>query len=86
MSWGPYRKTEGGSGGKLGHSRMTHRDYTSEIKDSARVQRRIQDREEATAQLNDLRDPRWWYDCDDIWDTDDPEEDYNYTDWRYRYD
>lgn len=38
--------TEGGSGGKRGHSNMEHWVYTAEIKDAARVQRRIADKKE----------------------------------------
>jgi hypothetical protein len=37
-------KTEGGSGGKRGHSNMCHGDYTEVIKACARRQRRIQSR------------------------------------------
>lgn len=33
--------TEGGSGGKRGHSSMEHWTYTDEIKESSKVQRRI---------------------------------------------
>jgi hypothetical protein len=35
-------KTEGGSGGKRGHSNMTHWDYTEEIKRRSRKARRAQ--------------------------------------------
>ena len=37
--------TEGGSGGKRGHSNMEHRVYTAEIKESTRRRRRALDRE-----------------------------------------
>lgn len=37
--------TEGGSGGKRGHSNMEHRVYTAEIKEAARRRRRAMDRE-----------------------------------------
>ncbi|GAB5386993.1 MAG: hypothetical protein Alis3KO_41160 [Aliiglaciecola sp.] len=33
-------KTEGGSGGKRGHSNMTHWAYTEELKESSNVNRR----------------------------------------------
>ena len=35
-------RTEGGQGGKLGHSNMNHWDYTEAIKAAARKQRRLQ--------------------------------------------
>lgn len=42
---GPKRiRSEGGSGGKLGHSNMEHWAYTYEIKDAARTRRRIDDK------------------------------------------
>jgi hypothetical protein len=37
--------SEGGSGGKRGHSAMEHSVFTAEIKDAARIRRRIGDRE-----------------------------------------
>jgi hypothetical protein len=37
--------SEGGSGGKRGHSAMEHWAFTAEIKDAARVRRRLGDRE-----------------------------------------
>lgn len=40
--------TEGGSGGKRGHSNMEHWFYTDEIKDAARVQRRLADKREVS--------------------------------------
>jgi hypothetical protein len=40
-------KTEGGSGGKRGHSGMEHWAFAHEIKAAARTQRRITDRAEA---------------------------------------
>jgi hypothetical protein len=46
--------SEGGSGGKRGHSAMEHWVYTKEIKDAARGVRRRGDRSEVEAQLNDL--------------------------------
>lgn len=41
--------TEGGSGGKRGHSNMEHWAHTEEIKDAARIQRRRRDRAEVAA-------------------------------------
>lgn len=37
--------TEGGSGGKRGHSGMEHYVETEEIKEAARIQRRIDDKQ-----------------------------------------
>jgi hypothetical protein len=37
--------SEGGSGGKRGHSAMEHWVFTAEIKDAARIRRRIDNRE-----------------------------------------
>jgi hypothetical protein len=37
--------SEGGSGGKLGHSGMDHWGYTDEVKETARRRRRIEDKE-----------------------------------------
>jgi len=39
--------TEGGSGGKRGHSSMEHWTHTEELKDSSRKHRRKEDKEEA---------------------------------------
>lgn len=36
--------TEGGSGGKRGHSNMEHWGYTEEVKDNSKSQRRIEDK------------------------------------------
>lgn len=38
------QRTEAGQGGRLGHGRMTHFDYTEEIKADMRRRRRRQDR------------------------------------------
>jgi putative addiction module component (TIGR02574 family) len=38
-------RTEGGSGGRRGHSNMEHWAYTDEIKTAARSQRRIEDKQ-----------------------------------------
>lgn len=40
------RKTEGGQGGKRGHSNMCHWDYTEEIKREAKKRRRRQGKTE----------------------------------------
>lgn len=46
MSYGTRKtKTEGGSGGKKGHSNMTHWTTTEEIKDSTRKARRAEAKE-----------------------------------------
>ena len=39
--------SEGGSGGKRGHSNMVHWYFTEEIKDAARVRRRQEDKSQA---------------------------------------
>lgn len=40
----PIRKSEGGSGGKKGHSNMTHWDRTRQVKDFAKKVRRNNDK------------------------------------------
>lgn len=47
-------KTEGGSGGKRGHSNMTHWSYTEEIKMAAKRARRIQSKEMVRHALSEL--------------------------------
>ena len=37
--------TEGGSGGKRGHSGMEHWGFTEEVKEAARRRRRVEDKE-----------------------------------------
>lgn len=52
----PKGPSEGGSGGKRGHSGMEHWDYTEEIKEAARRRRRLEDKkavEEARQHSND---------------------------------
>ncbi len=44
--------TEGGSGGKRGHSGMEHWGYTDEVKEFARRRRRIEDKEAIVEQLS----------------------------------
>lgn len=46
--------SEGGSGGRRGHSNMEHTDYTASIKAAARAVRRRQDRIEVKAQVDEL--------------------------------
>lgn len=41
----PKIKTEGGQGGRRGHSNMAHWMYTEEIKDAARKRRRKESKE-----------------------------------------
>ncbi len=45
--------SEGGSGGKLGHSGMDHWGYTEEVKEAARRRRRINDNESVQEQLEE---------------------------------
>ena len=40
----PKGPTEGGSGGKRGHSNMEHWGYTEEVKEAAKRRRRIEDK------------------------------------------
>ncbi len=44
----PKGPSEGGSGGKRGHSNMEHWGDTAEVKDAARTRRRIDDAREVT--------------------------------------
>ena len=48
-------KTEGGSGGKRGHSNMSHWVTTQEIKDAMRKRRRIESRVIITHELEDMK-------------------------------
>ncbi len=48
--------SEGGSGGKRGHSSMEHWAYTDEIKDAARSKRRQHDRASVQEGLADAAD------------------------------
>jgi hypothetical protein len=53
--------SEGGSGGKRGHSAMEHWAFTAEIKGAARIRRRVGDREavkEGLAEVSRRRSPR----------------------------
>jgi len=51
--------SEGGSGGKRGHSSMDHWGYTDEVKESARRIRRSDDRSESRTQMDE------WFGGDD---------------------
>lgn len=49
-------KTEGGSGGKRGHSNMNHWVKTEEIKDGARRQRRQEDKIKTEFDISEIDD------------------------------
>lgn len=49
-------KTEGGSGGKRGHSNMNHWVKTEEIKDAARRQRRQEDKMKSDFGISEIDD------------------------------
>jgi hypothetical protein len=49
----PRGPTEGGSGGKRGHSNMEHWGYTAEVKRTARMRRRLNDKQMVTEQVMD---------------------------------
>jgi len=55
--------SEGGSGGKRGHSGIEHSDYTEAVKDAARRVRRHADRSEVEVQLRDDRPEPQTPDC-----------------------
>lgn len=44
-------KTEGGSGGKKGHSNMEHWDYTEEIKEETKKLRRLKGKQEIKGEI-----------------------------------
>ena len=48
--------TEGGSGGKRGHSNMDHWVTTEEIKESTKKHRRLNDKKEVCDELEKLND------------------------------
>ncbi len=50
-------KSEGGSGGKRGHSGMDHACKTEEVKDSARVVRRVEDKRLVVDELAESAEP-----------------------------
>ncbi len=47
--------TEGGSGGKLGHSNMEHWTYTEELKQSSKVRRRNNEKKQIRKEVEDLK-------------------------------
>jgi hypothetical protein len=47
------KKTEGGQGGKVGHSNMTHRDLTETIKKATKKARRVQSKKLCKEFTND---------------------------------
>jgi hypothetical protein len=47
----PKGPTEGGSWGRRGHSGMDHWGYTEEVKEAARLRRRLNDKREVESQL-----------------------------------
>jgi hypothetical protein len=57
----PKGPTEGGSGGKRGHSGMEHWGYTEEVKQAARKRRRLQDKKaiEKNQWTDDDEQPRY---------------------------
>ena len=55
MAWW-IRKTEGGSGGKRGHSRMTHWDHSWYLKEASDRVRRHHDKEEVEEQLAEIEE------------------------------
>ena len=50
--------SEGGSGGKRGHSNMEHWGYTEEVKDASRQIRRKNDKEESNSGVKDFEDEK----------------------------
>ena len=48
--------SEGGSGGKRGHSNMEHWGYTEEVKGDAKRIRRIEDKKKSKAGIKDYKD------------------------------
>ncbi|MBZ0173189.1 MAG: hypothetical protein K8E66_12465 [Phycisphaerales bacterium] len=53
----PKGPTEGGSGGKRGHSNMEHWAESAEIKDATRTRRRLDSQAEIDEQLKELDQP-----------------------------
>jgi len=47
--------TEGGSGGKRGHSSMEHWTNTAELKESSKIRRRLNSKKEMREELDDLK-------------------------------
>ena len=63
----PKGPSEGGSGGKRGHSNMEHWGYTDEVKEAARSQRRLDDVRESAAGLTEHPEYRVRVYCDESW-------------------
>lgn len=53
----PKIKTEGGQGGRRGHSNMAHRAYTEEIKAAARKRRRMDSKEIVRTEIEGIDPP-----------------------------
>lgn len=49
--------TEGGSGGRRGHSNMEHWGFTDEVKEAARRRRRLEDKSEVKRQQTENETP-----------------------------
>ncbi len=56
----PKGPSEGGSGGKRGHSNMEHWGHSDEVKEAARLRRRIDDKKVIEEQIadDDLHRPK----------------------------
>ncbi|MCE9553398.1 MAG: hypothetical protein K8T91_08485 [Planctomycetes bacterium] len=50
----PKGPTEGGSGGKRGHSGMEHWGFTDEVKEAAKRRRRLKDKREVKERQKEL--------------------------------
>lgn len=57
------RPTEGGSGGKRGHSNMEHWTYTEELKETSKIQRRIDSRSLAKEATDEFHKGAQCYEC-----------------------
>lgn len=49
--------TEGGSGGRRGHSNMEHWGFTDEVKEAAKRRRRLEDKSEVKRQQTENETP-----------------------------
>lgn len=54
----PKGPSEGGSGGKRGHSNMEHWGYSDEVKSAARQRRRLDDKRVINEEMKDLDDDK----------------------------
>lgn len=52
----PKGPTEGGSGGKRGHSNMEHWGYTDEVKQASRRRRRLEDKQSVASEIQEQTD------------------------------